>query len=770
MNRKYIFSLSTRRLKHSIGSKAANLGFLLRHNVHVPDSWVILWTAREDYLRDQPATLTVLREELMATIDPNKFYAVRSSASVEDSGDYSCAGLFRSYLQVQGIESMIEHVIGVWESLESPEFKAYGQHIMTEGTRPQMAVIIQEMVQARSSGVVFTKNPVTGLSETIIEAGAGSAEDQIVGHQDPERWVSKWGSWCHKPQAGILSESLAWDIINQAMDISKLYGKPADLEWAWDGDQLYFLQIRPITRLDIPVYSNKISRGMLPGLIKPLVWSVNTQLINPLWANLLKRMTGDRTLDPESFTGHYYYRAYFNMSVFARSFERLGMPAEALELVLGLEQDGPEKPQMHPGPGILVRLPRLLLFVLSFNGILFRFRRLAKRKSLVYKEIASQMKGDLEAEEWLKLASRIFDETKDVAYYNIVIPMLAIMHHKLLGKLVKKQGYDVRMLELRGAQEVAERFNPQYSLQRLHERYFGESGIGPGPAHALSLEQEEQLTRDIEEFMKIFGHFSDSGNDFSSIPWRENPEMIRRMVAQIQPSTTREGQSLSFNELELSWIRRIIIGTVFRGASRFVACREEVSSLYTYGYGQFRTCFLGLGEVLAKQGVFDDCEDVFYLSWSELSQLIASNQLESKRDLIASRRQEMESYRDVALPEMIIGVEQPPLMPEMQSEFKGIPTSLGSYSGPARVVRGIQDFEKVQKGDVLIIPFSDVGWTPLFAKAGAVISESGGMLSHSSIVAREYRIPAVVSVEGACRIEDNVKITVNGYTGDIVVH
>ena len=86
-----------------------------------------------------------------------------------------------------------------------------------------------------------------------------------------------------------------------------------------------------------------------------------------------------------------------------------------------------------------------------------------------------------------------------------------------------------------------------------------------------------------------------------------------------------------------------------------------------------------------------------------------------------------------------------------------------------RVVHGIADFAKVEEGDVLAIPFSDVGWTPLFAKAGAVVAESGGMLSHSSIVAREYGIPCVVSVDGAMRMPEGAIVTVDGYRGVVVL-
>ena len=85
-------------------------------------------------------------------------------------------------------------------------------------------------------------------------------------------------------------------------------------------------------------------------------------------------------------------------------------------------------------------------------------------------------------------------------------------------------------------------------------------------------------------------------------------------------------------------------------------------------------------------------------------------------------------------------------------------------------MRGIKDFKKVKRGDVLVIPYSDVGWTPLFARAGAVVAESGGLLSHSSIVAREYNIPAVVSVAGATQMQDKTLVTVNGHNGEILIH
>lgn len=767
MSGKYIYSLSKRWLNPYVGSKAKNIHFLLRHGIKVPDSWGIIWTAREDSLCDSHATELALRRELSTIIDSQKRYAVRSSASVEDSGEFSCAGLFKSYLQVKGIDNIITCIANVWESLESPEFEAYWKHNMASGTIPRMAVIIQEMVQPLASGVVFTQNPVSGFSETIIEAYPGIGEAQGECHRDPERWVSKWGNWSQKPQDGILSEDLACKILAQAKDVTRRYRRTVDMEWAWDGEDLYFLQVRPITCLDIPVYSNRISREMLPGIIKPLVWSVNTRLINPVWAKILIWLTGEHAWDPESFTGHYYSRAYFNMSIFGRVFERLGMPAEALELLFGLEEDGPEKPKMKPGFGIVARLPGLLAFTISLVGIHHRLHRLIKVKKQIYAKLFIRMEEERESEDWMQLASQIFEETKVVAYYNIMIPLLAMMNYRLLSRLIKKHGYDVRLLELRGARESAARYNPQHTLQALHKCYFGDLESNPEDA-ILPPEQEEQLKKDIEQFLGEFGHLSDSGNDCSSIPWRESPDLIRHMIIH-QNRVENEQEFQHFEDLRLPWIQRIVIGIVFRRTSRLTVDREAISSLYTYGYGQFRTCFVRLGEQLVRQGVIDDREDIYYLYWPELSELVEDQNPDSRQALVLSRRQAIEAYREAVLPEIILGTEQPPVITATQVEFHGIPTSLGTYSGPARVAHGIGDFGKIQEGDVLIIPYSDVGWTPLFVKAGAVVSESGGMLSHTSIVAREYHIPAIVSVAGACRIKDGTRITVNGYTGDITL-
>ena len=762
MIKKYVYALGNSVSRTKGGSKAKNLHFLMQHHFPVPTGWVVSCDALADYQQLGDEVLNTIQNELSQIIKSDRLYAVRSSASVEDDDESSCAGLFHSFLGIQSLEQVMEKIMDVWESLSSNEYKAYSQKRNISEKAIRMGVIIQEMVEATCSGVAFSKNPLTGLSETILEAGQGTGEEQANLKRDPERWVSKWGNWLQRPEKGMISEQLAGQLVAQTSTIAKKYDKPVDLEWAFDGRTLYFLQVRPITQMDIPIFSNRIAKEMIPGIIKPLVWSINTRLINQVWVNILIRLTGDHSFKQEELTGHYYYRAYFNMAVFGRVFEKLGLPYEALELLLGLEQDGPDKPHMRPGMGIMSKMTRMFGFVFGFIGIERKLNRLLRDKKHRYQQMIDQINPGQSPEILLDWIEQIHEETGQVAYYNIMIPMLAMMYHRLLTNLLKKNGYDIRLLDLNGVAEAVAQYSPHQHLEKLQQKY-----------HSIDLINHESqghlLDQDLETFLKEFGHFCDSGNDCSSIPWRETPELIRQMIMQpIQPRPSA-GKSLTYDELEIPWFRCLIIHFIYQRASRYAVHREAISSLYTFGYGHFRTGLLFLGRQLTDAGVLDQSEDIFYLYWQELTELVQQKNMFSQKDLIAMRKQDLESYRDAALPETIFGLEQPPVTQLHETAISGIPTSLGTYTGPARVLQGLKDFERMNHGDVLIIPYSDVGWTPLFAKAGAVVAESGGILSHSSIVAREYRIPAVVSVHGACRIPDGTIITVNGHNGQILI-
>jgi pyruvate,water dikinase len=254
--------------------------------------------------------------------------------------------------------------------------------------------------------------------------------------------------------------------------------------------------------------------------------------------------------------------------------------------------------------------------------------------------------------------------------------------------------------------------------------------------------------------------------DFTSVPWRESPEMILRLICEFAPLETNPVSKVRLQDLKSRGLSFRYLCFVFQRAREFRLHREMYSSLYTYTLMLLRDDFHVLGERLVRQDLLSSWEDVFYLYLEELRNW--ANGAGDGKDfsvLVAQRIAEMQVSRQALVPDVIYGDAAPPLVPAQTDQLQGIPTSGGYYVGRVKVVRGLNDFQKLEPGDVLVIPYSDVGWTPLFAKAGAVIAESGGILSHSSIIAREYNIPAVVSVKAAMDLPDGALVEVDGYKG-----
>jgi pyruvate,water dikinase len=275
--------------------------------------------------------------------------------------------------------------------------------------------------------------------------------------------------------------------------------------------------------------------------------------------------------------------------------------------------------------------------------------------------------------------------------------------------------------------------------------------------------------REFDTFLDSFGHFSESGNDLSYPHWNEDPDFVLDLVrrAEAQKDGSPNGKKVSKQSTGNLGGRRAYVR-----AGRFRVYREMISSLYTREYGLFRILFKQSGSQLVTWGFINQQEDVFYLNLEEHNELLQTGkdfQDLSARQRIAERKQEMKDYEDLSMPSIIYGEDPPPLARKDEEFFQGIPTSPGQFQGKIMVVKGYEDFNKEIKDCILVIPFADVGWTPILVKAGAIVSESGGMLSHAAIVARELSIPSVSSVDHACQLEDGTMAKIDGTNGSLIL-
>ena len=374
--------------------------------------------------------------------------------------------------------------------------------------------------------------------------------------------------------------------------------------------------------------------------------------------------------------------------------------------------------------------------------------------------------------------------TRRAAYANIVVPLQMLMYAKALEARVRRAGLDPAAID--PARERADRiaWDPAPALDRLAEQA---AALPEDARAALAADPVAALLDDprlagwaaaLDGFLGHFGHLSDSGNDFSVPPWREDPAHVVSMALARQdataPGAVGEGLTLAGVEARTLAPWRPLLRLLWRRAGAFRVYREAVSSTYTRGYGLFRGTFLAIGARLVGRDVLLTPEDVFYLELAEVRAWLTGTAPEpdAARALVGERRAAIEAAADLIVPELVYGDAFVPRRHDevVRSTLSGHPTSRGSARGPARIVKGSADFSRVQPGDILVIPFSDVGWTPLFTRAAGIVAEAGGMLSHSSIVAREYGIPCVVSVTDATvAIPDGATLIVDGVSGLVLV-
>jgi hypothetical protein len=522
---KYLIDLNKRRLPKSVGNKASNIRKLADIGMRIPKTLVISWDAYHHYLADDASLVAELKAELANVIEPDKTYAVRSSANLEDSLDRSFAGQFKSVLHVQGVDNILQAAWSVWSSAQSPAVKTYLERHNIPTHELSMAVIVQEMVKPVYSGVALSKNPVTGGDEVVVEAIRGDGSQLVQSGLTPERWVNKWGYWVEKAKESDIPITLIEEIIAGTKSIAAKLNHSVDLEWVYDGTTLHWVQVRAITTSNPRnVYSNYIPREMLPGMIKPLIFSVNIPLVNSIWIRWIAEITGDLGLKPEDLAKSFYYRVYFNMGTLGDIFNGLGFPRESVEIIMGSLPRGAAKPSFKPSVKTFSRLPWVLFFLFDKWNFGPKMRRaLPKLES----RIRSTPYLDIDQWSESKLLAAIDNHYKlmqEVAYYNVMGPLLMGMYNNTLKSQLNKKGVDFNSFDLtEGMDEIIE-YDPATHLRRLNAEFRALQPEVQKMIREASYSDFQKLSaagnfpKKVANLIEHFGHLSDNGMTSQQFP------------------------------------------------------------------------------------------------------------------------------------------------------------------------------------------------------------------------------------------------------------
>jgi pyruvate,water dikinase len=369
------------------------------------------------------------------------------------------------------------------------------------------------------------------------------------------------------------------------------------------------------------------------------------------------------------------------------------------------------------------------------------------------------------------------------------------VRNRLLGRMIIRRfpgadprdvitGYG-RQSALLAFQEIEQLAGAARALDRgLLERMASDSGTEPAAELAAS-EPGRRLLDDFHAFMSRFGFLSASGSDFSEPPWIEHPRMVWHAVARLalDPATDRSGGTGANREAALQDVRaglgplrRRLFDWLHGSTVRYMHCRERLSLLMTEETYLMRRCVLALGQRLAERRVVGQAEDIFFLFDNELGRVLRDPaEAAAARSRVAARKAELAGHASVDPPETFCSGEHlafdPPTADGLEF-LSGIGASAGVLKGRAHVVSDPgSDAGRFGPSDILVVPFTDVGWIPALAGIGGVVADTGGQLSHTSIIAREFGIPAVVSVQNATRlIADGQTITLDGAAGRVYLH
>jgi pyruvate,water dikinase len=757
----------------------------------------------------------------------SRSWAVRSSATAEDLPGASFAGQHDSLLNVRGPEPLIEAVRRCWVSLYNERAVFYRLKNLVPHRSAAMAVIVQEMVPAEVSGVLFTANPVTGdTTRLIIEGAPGLGESLVSGRVNPERRTLDRQSLRAIEPAGPPRQCLTGPLTRRlgklGLKAERLFGRPQDIEWAARDGRAFLLQSRPITALppapghgpepEVEVWTNANVMEALPDVVVPMAWSLLQVMFIEFIYPIMRRVG----LDPDArpLVALIAGRAYLNARTLFELVERTGnlLPIDAIAAFGGLH-GGLEK-VIRPGPAprrgfmnfrALWRLAKLGRWLLP--GLVGQQRLIEQWIGRVSRELARTAPATLSDEELaghpfglLRLAVRTDgDRTTAAALWMAATAVggsarLFDLAHKWLGDADRSLANRL----LAGAQEMGSAENG-LALLRLAAWARGhpelkQALLEPIPFAALGgalagLPRGPEFIQRWRAFMEAHGHQARGGMDLFQPRWSEMPDFVLDnlrvylrfaetsdpLVLQARQRIEREALLAQCRRRLRNPLKRWLFTFLVRISRRGLAQRENVKNEGVRLVAVVRRIALEAGRRLVERGALSQPDDVVFLRLEELGPALAAPPAFDVANVVAARKAEYARHKALSPPPVVIGrfdpdACQPAAAGAQPRTLQGLPVSPGLVTGKARVILQADEAERVQPGEILVAPYTDPGWTPYFLAAAGIVVDVGGLLSHGSVVAREYGLPAVVNVGLATKlIRTGQRIEVDGNRGTVTI-
>jgi len=785
-----------------------------------------------------PSEVVTAVSDSLSRFGEEHAYAVRSSATAEDLPHASFAGQQDTYLNIIGKDAILQHIRKCWASLFTDRAVIYRMQNGFGHGQVYLSVIIQKMVFPEASGIMFTADPITGSRKVVsIDAGYGLGEALVSGlvsadgykiREDEiieKRVATKTMAIYARSEGGTetkpihpdqqKSQTLTDEQILQlgriGRQIEAYYGQPQDIEWCLAQDNFYIVQSRPITTLfpipeakdqDNHVYISVGHQQMMTDPIKPLGLSFY----------LLTTPAPMRTAGGRLF-----------VDIAPRLATRVGR--EALMHTLGsdplikgalmtiIERDYikllPDDPTVQvPGRGNTDSTS-------LFDNDPAIVSDLIQRSQASIEELKQNIRTksgsdllDFILEDIQELRRILFDP-QSTAVFMAAMNASAWINENMNAWLGEKNAADTLSQSVPGnitsemglaLLDVADVIRPYPEvidyMQHVKDDNFMDE--------LVKLDGGQEARDAIQGFLDKYGMRCAGEIDITRTRWSENPStlvpLILGNIKHFEPNESsrrfEQGKLEALNKENelLERLKQLPDGEQKAKETKrmidlirnFIGYREYPKYGMVSRYFVYKQSLLKEAERLVQAGVIHEQEDIFYLFFDELHEVVRTNQLDdpgcraeqqatlATRQIIGRRKEEYKVYEKLSPPrvmtsdgEIIRGEYNRENLPD--EAIAGLAVSSGVIEGRARVILNMEDAD-LEEGDILVTSFTDPSWTPLFVSIKGLVTEVGGLMTHGAVIAREYGLPAVVGVEDATkRIKDGQRIRVNGTDGYVEV-
>lgn len=775
----YRFEEMSQGLLEQAGGKGSNLAKLHKLGLPVPDGFVIIPSGfSEDGLSEEAWNEVKTYLEGMRQKNKHIRFAVRSSALSEDSEDASFAGEFESVLEVASDDEVNKAIHHVYDSRRSERVKTYSQTKQIEDDH-QMAVVVQKLIHADKAGVLFSADPITGnRSKMVGNYVEGLGESLVSGEANAESFelALPKGTY-HGPNE---MKKYGKQLYKLASRIDAYFGLPQDIEWALYNNKIYILQSRPITTL---IGHNREKGEWNDSKTGAFLWAVDCggiypEVVTPSTWSLIQQTFQKFSISGVTAFGNIGGRIYVNCSLQYSLLKKVGWKHD--RIITYLNDVMTSIPLDLEVPTIPISTKEILksLFVRGIE----RSKR-AKKVAELGVNIVSHVPNRCDA--LIKCIHTAQDKKTLMALWNDEIYPLFLetffyqsasnknyidAYVSIKKDLLRAVGEDLTNKLLTSA-------NTEDSGLSSTEIYFGALKVISG-----------EMSK--EAYEHIAGHRTINENELAAPRPYEDPDWIDKRVKVINENSVSITRKPTDKRDEVYKEAKNLIKAMIpkqypkieRKLSVLLSAmtiREAIRSEVTRCIGVARQFYLKVGDILGIGA------DVFFLSYEDIVELF-----EGKREALAFiplRKATYNKYRELpTYPAVIKGRFDPFLWAkdkkrrsdifaedyqidityEDKNVIKGRAGSSGIIEGIVRRIDKPEEGIMLQEGEILVTATTNVGWTPIFSKASAVITDIGAPLAHAAIIAREMGIPAVVGCGNAStRLKTGDKVVVDGGKG-----